>query len=402
METTAHALVMVVTCGPILVANFLFKEGIEQFGRFGLDSGMLPPHSIAYYFHIFMLISSVICWLLLFSLILHYISHEFTGKAIPVCKMLMQNPISKFFFKSWTGFYYLQLIMFWMSSVMLCVFAISGAVGLILHLFSNMFMVTALIGLGTTAYLQFCFFAEIVSEVHAEIHHAQIIMEDLVAALAKRLMALRLKGHDGEHPEKAAKLKKKISDMQKAILMVQSGFSNCVTHELHEAGFGPKEFAMQIGGALVGASVIVTIVYSGMKAAHLFGKAVEAAGSALAGGALAVMNASKGKPPKKGPPKFPPKVQLAITKLNEALQILVKDSVTDLVYMLRHESHCQDILTGALAEAKKDMDEEKEDAWAQKNAQEFIKSANEGLKAGKAKVSKHKKEKAAKKAKAIE
>jgi len=278
------------------------------------------------------------------------------------------------------------------------VFVISGGVGLVLHLFTNMFMVTAILGLATTAYLQFCFFAEIVSEVHEEIHHAQVIMEDLVQALSKRLMALRLKGHDGEHPEKAAKNAKKIADMQKAILMVRSGFSNCVTHELHEHGFGPKEFVIQIGAGLLGAGVVVTIVYSGMKAAHLFGKAVEAAGSALAGGAMVVMNSSKAKPPKKGPPKFPPKIMLAITSLNDALLLTVTDSVCDLVYMLRHESHCIDIINGGIAQAEKDMAEEKEDAWAQKNAQGFIKAAKEGLKAGQKRVKQHAKDKAAKKA----
>ena len=72
--------------------------------------------------------------------------------------------------------------------------------------------------------------------------------------------------------------------MQKAILTVRSGFSNTLTHELHEHGFGPKEFLIQIFGALLGAGVIIGIVYSAMKSAHLFGKAVEAAGSALAGG----------------------------------------------------------------------------------------------------------------------
>jgi hypothetical protein len=138
-----------------------------------------------------------------------------------------------------------------------------------------------------------------------------------------------------------------------------------------------------------------------MKSAHLFGKAVDAAGSALAAGAFAVMNQSK-KPVKKGPPKFPPSIQLAIEDLNVALQMVVKDSVCDLVFMLRHEGHCIEIITGAINQAEKDMNEEKEDAWAKKNAQAFIKTAKEGLKAGQKKTKDHKakkqEEKAAKKA----
>merc|ERR1712010_59245 len=142
-------------------------------------------------------------------------------------------------------------------------------------------------------YFQYLFFSGIIGEVYSEVHHAHVIMDDLVDALNKRLMHLRLKKVDKhEDPEKAAKQKKKISRMQKAILMVQSAFTNCVTHELHEHGFGPKEFLIQLSIALSGAAVIILIIYSGMKAAHAFGKAVQAAGSALAGGAFAVMNAS--------------------------------------------------------------------------------------------------------------
>merc|ERR1712086_605806 len=193
--------------------------------------------------------------------------------------------------------------------------------------------------------------------------------------------------------------KKKIHGMQKAILTVRSGFSNTLTHELHEHGFGPKEFLIQIFGALLGAGVIIGIVYSAMKSAHLFGKAVEAAGSALAGGAMLVMNSSK-KEVKKGPPKFPPSVQLAIDNLNVVLQTVVKDSVCDLVYMLRHEGHCQQIVADAIKQAEKEMAEEDKEgsAWAKKNAQAFVKSANDGLKAGLKKVKDHNKEKAEKKA----
>ena len=77
-------------------------------------------------------------------------------------------------------------------------------------------------------------------------------------------------------------------------------------------------------------------------------------------GALLVMNSSK-KEVKKGPPKFPPSVQLAIDNLNIVLQTVVKDSVCDLVYMLRHEGHCQQIVTDAIKQAEKDMAEEDKD-----------------------------------------
>lgn len=336
VETMAHCLVMVVTCCPILLANYLFRQGLDQFGRFGLDCGMLPAHAVVWYFHFFMLLSSVICWLLLLSLTLHYLSHEFQGQAFPICSVLLRHPAAHFLFKTWTGFSYLQGAMFWMSSVMVCVFVISGLVGLVLHLFTNMFFVTSLIGMVATGYIQFTFFAAIVAEVHGEIHHAQVVMDKLVDALSKRLMHLRLKKPAPDEPEaKTAARAKKVREMQKAILLVRSSFSNCVTHQLHEHGFGPKEFLINIGVGLAGASVIVLIVYSGMKAAHLFGKAVAAAGSALAGGAMAVMNASKEKPKKKGPPEFPPKIQLAIEGLNTALLLMVSDSVSDLVYMIR-------------------------------------------------------------------
>ena len=77
-------------------------------------------------------------------------------------------------------------------------------------------------------------------------------------------------------------------------------------------------------------------------------------------GAMLVMNSSK-KEVKKGPPKFPPSVQLAIDNLNIVLQTVVKDSVCDLVYMLRHEGHCQQIVTDAIKQAEKDMAEEDKD-----------------------------------------
>lgn len=402
-ETIAHALLMVLTCSPVLIANYFFKQGLTQFGRFGLNSGMLPYGAVAYYFHTFMLFSTLICVILLLSLIFHYISHEFNGEQLPICKILMQNPISQFMFKSWTGFSYLQAAMLWMSSIMISIFILSGAMGLVLHLFTNMFMVTSLIGVGATAYVQFTFFAEIVKEVHGEIHHANVIMDDLVEALSKRLMHLRLKPHDENEPaEKTRKRKKKVHEMQKAILLVRSGFSNCVKHELHEHGFGPKEFLINIGAGLAGAAVIIAIVFSAMKSAHLFGKAVDAAASALAGGAMVVMNSSK-KPEKKGPPKFPPSVALAIEDLNIALQLVVHDSVADLVLMLRHESHCIDLITGAITTAEQEMSKEDgSDAWAKKNALAFIKTARDGLKTGikNAKLHNAKKaeEKAAKKA----
>jgi len=307
-------------------------------------------------------------------------------------------------FTTWSGFAYLQTIMLWMSSVFLVAYAITGGVGLILHLFTNMFMVTAIVGVCTTLYLQYTFVAGIIAQVHTEVHHAQVIMDDLVTALGKRLMHLRLKKvTKREDPVKAAAQKKKISRIQKAILMVQSAFSNCVTHELHAHGFGPKEFLIQLTVALTGAAVIILIVYSGMKAAHAFGKAVQAAGSALAGGAFAIMNASKEQPKTKGKaPKFPPKIQLAIDGLNEALQITVKDSVSDLVYMLKHEHHCMDIVSAAIDEAEAEMNGEKEDPWAAKNAATFIKVAKDGLKDGKKKVKIWLKERSAKEAAAAE
>ena len=72
---------------------------------------------------------------------------------------------------------------------------------------------------------------------------------------------------------------------------------------------------------------------------------------------MLVMNSSK-KEVKKGPPKFPPSVQLAIDNLNVVLQTVVKDSVCDLVYMLRHEGHCQQIVADAIKQAEKEMAEE--------------------------------------------
>ena len=398
IETVSHALFMIFTCSPILVCNALFKTGIDKFGSFAMNSGMCPHGAVVHYFHAAMLGASIMSWILLLSLILHYIAHEFGDVEHSGCfAKLMKHPVPRFLFHSWTGFSYIQGCMFWMSAVMVNLFVLAGAMGLVLHLFTNMFMVTAVIGVTATCYYQYLFFAGIVNEVMGEIHHANVIMDDLVDALGKRLMALRLKKHDPlSCPEKVKKDKKKQKNMQKAILMVQSSFSNCVTHQLHEAGFGPKEFAIQLGGALAGAGILISIIYSGMKAAHLFGKAVEAAGSALAGGAFAVMNASEKKPKGKGPPKFPPQIQMGIDGLNEALQLTVHDSVVDLVYMLRHDSHCVEVVTGAIVQAEKDLAEENEDPWAKKNADAFLKQAKQGLKSGKKKVKKHDKEKAAK------
>eukprot|EP00656_Telonema_subtile_P004595 TRINITY_DN12099_c0_g1_i1.p1 TRINITY_DN12099_c0_g1~~TRINITY_DN12099_c0_g1_i1.p1 ORF type:complete len:600 (+),score=184.40 TRINITY_DN12099_c0_g1_i1:152-1951(+) len=104
-ETLAHVLIMIVTCAPILVCNVLFKQGLVQFGSFAVDSGMLPNHTVVYYLHLFMLIASLICWILLCSLIFHYLCQEF-GEGHPgtVWHSFSHNPAVHFFFTTWTGF----------------------------------------------------------------------------------------------------------------------------------------------------------------------------------------------------------------------------------------------------------------------------------------------------------
>lgn len=92
----------------------------------------------------------------------------------------------------WTGFSYLQGLCFFMSCVVLTTFLMYAAIGLLLHFFTNMFAVTAILGSGAAVFANFKKIENVVNTVHGEISHASIIMDHLKDTLTRKVIELAL------------------------------------------------------------------------------------------------------------------------------------------------------------------------------------------------------------------
>eukprot|EP00656_Telonema_subtile_P038948 TRINITY_DN44106_c0_g1_i1.p1 TRINITY_DN44106_c0_g1~~TRINITY_DN44106_c0_g1_i1.p1 ORF type:complete len:441 (+),score=143.96 TRINITY_DN44106_c0_g1_i1:88-1410(+) len=130
--------------------------------------------------------------LLMLSLILHYLFAEFDGARFPCLKPLTRNKYAVWLLVQWQGFNFLQLFCFWCSMVSACMFFICGALGLLLHFFTNMFAVTALVGTSVAVYSNFTKIEAIVNLVHGEIAHAGTIMDFLKDGLMRRIIEISL------------------------------------------------------------------------------------------------------------------------------------------------------------------------------------------------------------------
>ena len=69
-------------------------------------------------------------------------------------------------------------------------FILNAAVGLLLHFFTNMFTVTAILGSAAAVWANFKKIEAVVNTVHGEISHAGIIMDHLKTSLTRRILEL--------------------------------------------------------------------------------------------------------------------------------------------------------------------------------------------------------------------
>merc|ERR1712166_173705 len=90
----------------------------------------------------------------------------------------------------WSGFNYVQTVCFFLSCLVVMAFILNAAVGLLLHFFTNMFTVTAILGSAAAVWANFKKIEAVVNTVHGEISHAGIIMDHLKTSLTRRILEL--------------------------------------------------------------------------------------------------------------------------------------------------------------------------------------------------------------------
>ena len=215
---------MILSTAPVSLLRAFFQRGTTEFGSIllarclvvsvgcrwvGLDSGFFPHHSVVDTIHIAFVLSQSMFVLLMTSLMLHYLFAEFDGTRFPCMRALTRNRFAIWLLVQWRGFNYLQAACFWMSAVVSFAFIISACIGLLLHLFNQMFAgasimlapgclphrccaVTALVGTVIAVYSNFLRIEAVVNMVHMNIAHAGTIMDHLKDGLTQRIIELTL------------------------------------------------------------------------------------------------------------------------------------------------------------------------------------------------------------------
>jgi len=190
-ETTlAHVALLALSTMPVTVLRVFFYQGIAQFGYLGVDSGIIGADVIVITIRFMFRLSFLLFNILLIGLMLHYFFAEFDGARFPWLKKFTRSPFAKWLLVQWTGFSYLQFACFYMSSIVVVVFIINALIGLLLHFFTNMFMVTALLGTGAAVYANYQNLEGVINLVHTNIQSASVIMECLKEGLTRRIVEL--------------------------------------------------------------------------------------------------------------------------------------------------------------------------------------------------------------------
>jgi len=190
--TLSHILVMALSTLPVTMLRFFFRQGISKFGYLGVDSGIITAGLIQRVIQLMFLLSFTLFNILLLGLILHYFFHEFDGSRFPWLRKFTRSKFAKWLLVQWTGFSYIQATCFFMSTFCVVLFSINAAGGLMLHFFTNMLAVTALLGTAAAAYANFKSIEAVLELVHSEIRSAGVIMESIKAGLTQRIIELAL------------------------------------------------------------------------------------------------------------------------------------------------------------------------------------------------------------------
>jgi hypothetical protein len=188
--TLAHIALLALSCLPVTLFRVLYFQGVDRFGYLGMDSGILGTDYVIHTVRFMFLLSFALFNILLVGLMLHYFFAEFDGERFPWLKQFTRSPFAKWLLVQWTGFSYLQFACFFMSVLVTVVFIINAAIGLLLHFFTNMFMVTALLGTGAAIYANFQNLEGVINEVHSNISSSSVIMEDLKEGLTRRIVEI--------------------------------------------------------------------------------------------------------------------------------------------------------------------------------------------------------------------
>lgn len=188
--TLGHITLMALSTLPCVMLRFCFRVGIERFGYLGVDSGIIAAGVIQKTIQFTFVLSFVLFNIMLIGLALHYFFHEFDGKRFPWLRQFTRSKFAKWLLVQWTGFSYLQAACFSMSMFVIVIFLLNAAVGLILHFFTNMFAVTAIVGTGVAAYANFKSVEGVINLVMSEIGSAGTIMESVKSGLTQRIIEL--------------------------------------------------------------------------------------------------------------------------------------------------------------------------------------------------------------------
>ena len=188
--TIAHVVLLALSTMPVTMLRVGFFQGVEQFGYLGVDSGIIGTDYIINTIRFMFRLSFLLFNILLVGLALHYFFKEFDGERFPWLRQFTRSKTAKWLLVQWTGFSYLQFACFYMSAIVVVVFCINAFVGLLLHFFTNMFMVTALMGTGAAIYANYQNLEGVINLVHTNIQSASVIMESLKEGLTRRIVEL--------------------------------------------------------------------------------------------------------------------------------------------------------------------------------------------------------------------